>query len=154
MIENNIRYSFTTYARVKKNSGVETVNQSNSEIPENDSDSSNVEVKSFSYLPKMIFEKHEEFMYLRLVEGIISNGVLKDDRTGTGTLSKFGCQVMTIIDKIQSSFSTKIKFSSVCLFLSFFILGVFDEMFTSSMFNWEKERTGSKIGWRRVHICS
>ncbi|KAM3291742.1 bifunctional dihydrofolate reductase-thymidylate synthase [Capsicum chacoense] len=92
VVENKIRYSFTTYVRVK-NSGVETVNQANNEIPENGLGSSSIEVKSFSFLPKMIFEKHEEHMYLSLVEEIISNGILKDDRTGTGTLSKFGCQM-------------------------------------------------------------
>ena len=56
------------------------------------------EVKKFSFLPKMIFERHEEYIYLRLVEDIISNGVQRDDRTGTGTLSKFGCQVLLISD--------------------------------------------------------
>ena len=30
-------------------------------------DSSTFEVKKFSFLPKAIFEKHEEFLYLRLV---------------------------------------------------------------------------------------
>lgn len=71
-----------------------------------------VEVKKFSFLPKMIFERHEEYMYLRLVEDIISTGVQKDDRTGTGTLSKFGCQVMLILDNSESwSIST-----SECMF--------------------------------------
>ncbi|GFS29308.1 thymidylate synthase 1 [Actinidia rufa] len=56
------------------------------------SDSAKFEVKKFTFLPKMIFEKHAEFMYLRLVQDIISNGTPNDDRTGTGTLSKFGCQ--------------------------------------------------------------
>ena len=42
---------------------------------------------------KMVYERHEEFKYLRLVQEIISEGTTKDDRTGTGTLSKFGCQV-------------------------------------------------------------
>lgn len=52
------------------------------------------DARMFSFLPKKIFEKHEEYLYLRLVEDIISNGALKGDRTGTGTLSKFGCQVL------------------------------------------------------------
>ena len=87
-MENNIRYSFTTYVRVR-NSSVEPNSQTNGL-----SDSAKFDVKKFSFLPKMIFEKHTEFMYLRLVQDIISNGTPKDDRTGTGTLSKFGCQVI------------------------------------------------------------
>ncbi|KAK4416696.1 putative bifunctional dihydrofolate reductase-thymidylate synthase [Sesamum alatum] len=50
-------------------------------------------LSDFTYLPKIIIEKHEEFQYLSLVQDIISNGNSKDDRTGTGTLSKFGCQM-------------------------------------------------------------
>lgn len=76
-----------------KNSGVKHINQTNSKILDNSLDSQD-EVKTFSFLPNMIFEKHEEYKYLRLVEEIISNGMPKDDRTGTGTLSKFGCQVI------------------------------------------------------------
>ena len=59
-------------------------------------DNPRFEVKKFSFLPKMIFERHEEYLYLRLVQDIISNGNTKDDRTGTGTLSKFGCQVINL----------------------------------------------------------
>ncbi|KAF7127703.1 hypothetical protein RHSIM_Rhsim11G0179300 [Rhododendron simsii] len=90
-VENNIRYSFTTYVRVK-NSTAEPLSRTNGKISDNCSDSAKFDVKKFSFLPKMIFEKHEEYLYLRLVEDIISNGISKDDRTGTGTLSKFGCQ--------------------------------------------------------------
>lgn len=59
----------------------------------NMSKSEKPKLSDFTFLPKMIFEKHEEFLYLGLVQDILSNGNKKDDRTGTGTLSKFGCQV-------------------------------------------------------------
>ncbi|XP_010530821.1 PREDICTED: bifunctional dihydrofolate reductase-thymidylate synthase 1-like isoform X2 [Tarenaya hassleriana] len=84
--ENGIRFCFTTYVRVRSSS-VESYDQSDgSEAPKFD-------VKRFSFLPKMVFDRHEEFLYLNLVQDIISTGNLKDDRTGTGTLSKFGCQM-------------------------------------------------------------
>jgi len=44
----------------------------------------------------MIFDRHEEYHYLNLVEDIIRSGAQKNDRTGTGTLSKFGCQVFLL----------------------------------------------------------
>lgn len=91
-IENKLRYSFTTYVRVR-NSGVEPISQTNGVIPGNSLDIAKIEVKTFSFLPKMILERHEEHKYLRLVEDIILNGTSKDDRTGTGTLSKFGSQM-------------------------------------------------------------
>lgn len=57
------------------------------------SETAKADLDKISVLPKMIFQRHEEYMYLRMVEDIISSGSHKDDRTGTGTLSKFGCQV-------------------------------------------------------------
>ncbi|TKY71778.1 Bifunctional dihydrofolate reductase-thymidylate synthase [Spatholobus suberectus] len=91
-VENNICYSFTTYVRVRS-SAAESLSQNTDPLFDNDSDSINFEVKDFSFLPKMIFERHEEYVYLKLVQDIISEGTTKDDRTGTGTLSKFGCQM-------------------------------------------------------------
>ncbi|XVF67748.1 hypothetical protein PTKIN_Ptkin10aG0147100 [Pterospermum kingtungense] len=91
VMENNIRYCFTTYVRVRS-SAVEHPSQNSDQVLDNKLDAGKFEVKKFSFLPKMIFEKHEEYLYLKMVEDIISDGNLKDDRTGTGTLSKFGCQ--------------------------------------------------------------
>ncbi|KAL5554667.1 hypothetical protein UlMin_042068 [Ulmus minor] len=94
MVEKNIRYSFST------NVGP---------------DSDKFEVKKFSFLPKAIFEKHEEFLYLWLVN-IISDGTAKDDRNGTGTLSKFGsigkqkgCQ--NCIETAECKGNIKVKFN-------------------------------------------
>lgn len=99
VVENNIRYSFTTYVRVRS-SADESLCQNGDLVFDGSSDSIKFEVKKFSFLPKMLFERHEELVYLRMVQEIISDGTLKDDRTGTGTLSKFGCQVGTQIIKI------------------------------------------------------
>ena len=70
------------------------IDQNNGPTGNNKPDFSNFEAKKFSFLPKEIFERHEEYLYLKLVQEIISNGTAKEDRTGTGTLSRFGCQVM------------------------------------------------------------
>ncbi|KAI9127635.1 hypothetical protein K1719_000628 [Acacia pycnantha] len=91
-VESNIRYCFTTYVRVRS-SITESLSQNSDQNCDTRSDSSKFEVKNFSFLPKMIFERHEENIYLNLVQEIISEGTAKDDRTGTGTFSKFGCQM-------------------------------------------------------------
>ncbi|KAL3597367.1 hypothetical protein D5086_009004 [Populus alba] len=91
-VENDIRHCFTTYVRVRS-STIESHSQNNGENSDGNSENSKFEVKKFSFLPKMVFERHEEYLYLRMVQDIISDGNLKDDRTGTGTLSKFGCQM-------------------------------------------------------------
>lgn len=80
-----------TYVRLRSYIEESVVNNG---VFNNCSDSSKPEIEKFSFLPKMIIERHEEYIYLRLVQDIISNGTAKDDRTGTGTLSKFGCQVL------------------------------------------------------------
>lgn len=92
IVENNIRYCFATYVRVRS-AAVESISQNNDLVLDSNTNSDKFEVKQFLFLPKMVFEKHEEYLYLRLVQDIISDGNLKDDRTGTGTLSKFGCQM-------------------------------------------------------------
>ncbi|KAJ6707902.1 THYMIDYLATE SYNTHASE 1 [Salix viminalis] len=74
--------------------------------PEN----SKFEVKEFSFLPKMVFERHEEHLYLRMVQDIISDGNLKGDRTGTGTLSKFGCRMRFNLAKTFPLLTTKARF--------------------------------------------
>ncbi|KAF2322879.1 hypothetical protein GH714_031726 [Hevea brasiliensis] len=106
MVENSIRYSFATYVRVRS-SAIESHGQNNGLSPDSGSENSKLEVKKFSFLPKMVFERHEELLYLRLVQDIISDGNLKDDRTGTGTLSKFGCQMRFNLRKTFPLLTTK-----------------------------------------------
>ncbi|XVE93672.1 hypothetical protein REPUB_Repub01dG0214400 [Reevesia pubescens] len=106
VVENNIRYCFTTYVRVRT-SAVEHLSQNSDQVPDNKLDTGKFEVEKFTFLPKMIFEKHEEYLYLKLVQDIISDGNLKDDRTGTGTLSKFGCQMRFNLRKTFPLLTTK-----------------------------------------------
>jgi dihydrofolate reductase/thymidylate synthase len=95
MVESNIRHSFVTFVRVRK-SLAETHESNGKESTEIDTKNDKFETENFSFLPKMIFDRHEEYHYLNLVEDIIRSGAQKSDRTGTGTLSKFGCQVFSL----------------------------------------------------------
>ncbi|KAJ6739102.1 BIFUNCTIONAL DIHYDROFOLATE REDUCTASE-THYMIDYLATE SYNTHASE [Salix koriyanagi] len=105
-VEKDIRHCFTTYVRVRS-STIESLSQNNGVNPDGNSENSKFEVKEFSFLPKMVFERHEEHLYLRMVKDIISDGNLKDDRTGTGTLSKFGCQMRFNLRKTFPLLTTK-----------------------------------------------
>ncbi|KAI9124237.1 hypothetical protein K1719_005537 [Acacia pycnantha] len=109
MVENNIRYSFTTYVRVRS-SAANHLNQNADTNSDFISDSTKIGVNNFSFLPKMIFERHEEYMYLRLIQEIVSEGTSKDDRTGTGTLSKFGCQMRFNLRRSFPLLTTKALF--------------------------------------------
>ncbi|XP_056861017.1 bifunctional dihydrofolate reductase-thymidylate synthase 1-like [Raphanus sativus] len=87
VVENGIRYSFNTYVRRKDLiSG------------------SGVEAEQYSFLPKMVFERHEELGYLNLVQQIISHGDLNDNNT---LLSKFGCQLRFNLRKTFPLLTTK-----------------------------------------------
>jgi len=76
LLENGLRISFETYVRRSPTKEALPVQ---------------------SLLSKSVLEAHEEYQYLGLIDDIIKKGAVKGDRTGTGTISKFGCQVQTLL---------------------------------------------------------
>jgi len=52
-----------------------------------------VKYEYLRYVRRKASGPHEEEQYLHLVQEIIESGNDRDDRTGVGTLSKFGCQM-------------------------------------------------------------
>ncbi|XP_042397666.1 putative bifunctional dihydrofolate reductase-thymidylate synthase [Zingiber officinale] len=92
MVENDIRYSFVTYVRAQSSS-TEVHVSTDGDMNGGHLAMDKFNVQDFSFLPEFIYKKHEEYVYLGLVEDIIHNGAQRNDRTGTGTLSKFGCQM-------------------------------------------------------------
>ncbi|EOA27011.1 hypothetical protein CARUB_v10023109mg [Capsella rubella] len=93
-MENGTRYSFNTYVRRKNHifgSG-EKKSVVGSDFKQ-----------YYSFLPKMVFERHEEFGYLNLVQNIISTGDMNDNTT----LSKFGCQMRFNLRKTFPLLTTK-----------------------------------------------
>ncbi|WP_425388384.1 thymidylate synthase [Domibacillus tundrae] len=69
-------------------------------------------------------EKHPERAYLDLLQHILDNGVKKEDRTGTGTLSVFGYQMRFDLSKGFPLLTTKrVPFSLVASELLWFIKG-------------------------------
>ncbi|KAK9691058.1 hypothetical protein RND81_09G173200 [Saponaria officinalis] len=119
LVENNIRYSFVTYVRVRSNVAKNGTGDNSLR-----SYSGPFKIQDFSFLPKMILDRHEEYMYLSLVNDIILSGNLKNDRTGAVTLSKFGCQMRFNLRKTIPLLTTKRVFwRGIVEELLWFIIG-------------------------------
>lgn len=92
--ENDIRYSFSLFERIQGGRQY-TDNMSLSDYTLLDSAVLNRNgMPLYSNVVAMRrVPQHDEMQYLNTVRDIIENGVLRSDRTGTGTLSKFGVQM-------------------------------------------------------------
>ncbi|KAL9251443.1 Bifunctional dihydrofolate reductase-thymidylate synthase-like protein [Drosera capensis] len=104
LVENGVRFAFVTYVRVRRNMVDHDGQENGSAL---DCKSSKFQTLDFSFLPQMVADSHEEYKYLQLVQEIISGGNVKEDRTGTGTLSKFGCQMRFNLRKSFPLLTTK-----------------------------------------------
>ncbi|KAG4993983.1 hypothetical protein JHK86_030810 [Glycine max] len=149
LVEDNLRYSFTTYVRVRS-FPPESPDQNADPFFDNNSDALKFEVKKFSFLPKMVYERHEEFKYLRLVQEIISEGTTKDDRTGTGTLSKFGCQMRFNLRRNFPLLTT--KYFGGGLLKSFFGLSVAQQVPSIGLTDREEGDLGPVYGFQWRHF--
>ncbi len=79
-------------------------------------------IKNSEVVSKM--DKHPERAYLNLLDEILTNGIKKEDRTGTGTLSIFGHQMRFDLSKGFPLLTTKrVPFKLVASELLWFIKG-------------------------------
>lgn len=70
---------------------------------------------------------HPEYQYLNLVRDVMETGIKKDDRTGVGTISKFGAMMRFSLEDSFPLFTTKRVFwRGVALELLWFISGSTD----------------------------
>lgn len=76
---------------------------------------------------RVLDTKHQEYQYLELIDDIIKTGYRKDDRTGTGVVSKFGGQMRFDLSKSFPLLTTKdVYWKGVVEELLWFIRGETD----------------------------
>jgi len=81
---------------------------------------------------------HDEYQYLDLIKDIIENGNVKGDRTGTGTISKFGAQMrFSLADQFPLLTTKRVFWRGVVEELLWFISGSTD---------------ATKLSDKKVHI--
>uniref|UniRef100_A0A8C7ENH8 Thymidylate synthase n=1 Tax=Neovison vison TaxID=452646 RepID=A0A8C7ENH8_NEOVI len=80
---------------------------------------------------------HAELQYLGQIEHILSCGVWKNDRTGTGTLSVFGMQAhYSLRDEFPLLTTKRVFWKGVLEELLWFIKGSTNEAGTRSKISW------------------
>lgn len=121
-VDNDCSYSFLTYVRatsdgVMASDGVALENIENvTEFRQPDrSGGKEGSSQEQQALPRSVRESHEEFQYMNLIRDIIQQGNRKGDRTGTGTVSLFGAQVIappqtTTLLFLQASLCHSVRF--------------------------------------------
>ncbi|KFM77583.1 hypothetical protein X975_19013, partial [Stegodyphus mimosarum] len=70
-------------------------------------------------------KRHDEYQYLDLIRLILNHGRVKEDRTGTGTISYFGCQARYNLrnDTFPLLTTKKVFWRGICEELLWFISG-------------------------------
>ncbi len=102
--KSGLRYEFLEY--IRRGNSVTTKSMTMEAVTAEVSDAS-----SSDTIPEGADINPEEVQYLNICRDIIENGVKRGDRTGTGTLSKFGVQMrFTLRDGILPLLTTKRTF--------------------------------------------
>lgn len=106
--ENDIRYSFLCYTRV--GGGENVPENNNSKVP---------------FPAPGVASRHEEYQYLDMINDVMTEGVYRGDRTGTGTYSKFGTSMRFNLRHSFPLLTTKRVFWRG-LFVCFLYISVFN----------------------------